>query len=325
MHLFRHYQHFSTDEDFASIVTVGNFDGMHLGHQHLFSQMLALAKQAGVQSVALVFEPQPQEFFSPEKSCARLSTLRDKAELLQQFKLDFLICQRFDEAFSKISADCFINDILLKTLRVKTLFVGNDFRFGFQREGNVDMLRRAGAQHQFQVIEYSPILLAGERISSTRIRHCLAMGDLEQAAQLLGRPYCMKGRVIHGDKRGRLLGFPTANFAIKRKLAPISGVFVVRIGGLECPYYGVANVGKRPTLDGIRHLLEVHVFNFSGDLYAKTLQIEFLVKLRDEQRFANIAELQAQIARDCAQARTIVSAYDKLPVQLSQEKVIYGL
>ncbi len=284
--------------------TIGNFDGVHLGHQAVLGQLAERADALGLPTTAITFEPQPQEFFDPTHAPPRLTRLREKVEALRRYAVDRVLCLRFDRAFAARSAESFIEDILVTGLDVRYLVVGDDFRFGSGRRGDFRMLQAAGEARGFQVVRMHSFVLGGERVSSTRVREALARGDLELAEQLLGRPYRMVGRVAHGDKRGRTIGFPTANIFLHRHAAPVQGVFAVELFGVEGePVPGVANVGTRPTVDGTRSLLEVHLFDFRGDIYGRHVQVDFLHKIRPERRFERFEDLRRQIELDARAAR----------------------
>lgn len=292
----------------GNVVTIGNFDGIHLGHQAVLGQLAEKAAQLDCPALIIMFEPHPQEFFRPGQAPARLMRLREKLQTLRRFAVDRVLCLRFDAAFAATPAQVFIQRVLVAGLGTRCLIVGDDFQFGQQRRGNLAMLQQAGRQADFQVINMHTFDLDGARVSSTRIRQALAQGDLNSANKLLGRPYRMAGRVVHGDKRGRLIGFPTANIYLHRQVSPLQGVYVVSVFGLERePVDGVANIGTRPTVDGTRCLLEIHLLDFAEEIYGRQVQVVFLARLRDEQRFDSIDALQQQLHQDVAQARAILS------------------
>lgn len=290
------------------VATIGNFDGVHLGHQAVISQLATKAEQLRLPMTVVLFEPQPLEFFQSGNPPARLMRLREKLEALAACGVERVLCVRFDTAFAALSAEEFIRRILVDGLDVRYLVVGDDFRFGAKRLGDFTMLADAGRRHGFEVAATHTIMLHGERISSTRIRERLAAADLDMARQLLGRPYRMAGRVAHGDKLGRTLGVPTANIHLRRKVVPLGGIFVVELFGIQPqPLPGVANIGTRPTVGGTRNLLEVHLFDFEADIYGARVGVTFLHKLRDEQRFDSLEELKRWMERDIAQARAFFS------------------
>lgn len=284
--------------------TIGNFDGVHLGHQAVLGQLAERAGDLGLPTTVIIFEPQPQEYFTPEQAPPRLTRLREKLAALRRFSVDRVLCIRFDRAFAELTADEFVQRVLIDGLGVRYLVVGDDFRFGKGRAGDFDFLARAGEREGFQVAHMHSFELGGARVSSTRIRTALRDGDLAAAEQMLGRSYRMLGRVAHGDKRGRTIGFPTANLFLHRRNTPVQGVFAVELYGLERePLYGVANVGTRPTVDGTRSLLEVHLFDFAGDIYGRHVAVDFVHKIRAEKKFASFDELKLQIQCDVEAAR----------------------
>jgi len=295
-------------EDNGCVLTIGNFDGVHLGHKQVIDALIKQAKILNCKAAVMVFEPQPQELFSPETAPARLCRLRDKYILLKSLGVERLICVNFNHKFAIQSAESFIEDLLVKKLGVKSLIIGDDFRFGKNRKGNYKMLLKAGQLFGFNVSDTSSYKIEKQRISSTEIRQALENNNLVRAELMLGRPYSIVGRVFHGDKRGRLLGFPTANVKLKRRVSPVSGVYVVKIRTDRGMYYGVANIGSRPTVSGIRQQLEVHIFDFDFDLYGQTIEVVLLKKLRKEINFDSLPVLKAQITTDCAQARQYILA-----------------
>lgn len=290
------------------VATIGNFDGVHRGHQAVIDQTAQRAKQLRLPSVVITFEPQPQEFFQPDASPPRLTRLREKLIALGQCDIDKVLCLSFNRYLAALTAEEFVDVVLVKGLGVKHLVVGDDFRFGQRRAGDFALLKSAGAEYGFEVANTYSFRLDKLRVSSTRIREALLAGNLELVAVFLGRPYCMSGRVAHGGKRGRTIGFPTANIHLHRNETPVKGVYAVRMQGLpEGVVNGVANIGTRPTVDGTRTLLEVHLFGFERDIYGAHVEVCFVQKLRDEQRFESVEALKSQINRDAAQARSILS------------------
>lgn len=286
------------------VATIGNFDGVHLGHQAVLGQLAEKSAELGLPSVVVTFEPQPREFFAHSQSPARLTRFREKMQALRRYSVDRVVCLRFDEKLASMEAQDFIQRLLVEGLGVRYLVAGDDFRFGHDRRGDFAMLQTAGARYGFQVVNMHTFSVDNIRVSSTRIREALAAGDFTTAEKLLGRPYRMSGRVAHGDKLGSRLGFPTANIHLHRKTAPLQGVFVVEMFGLSRePVSGAANVGTRPTLNGTRCLLEVHLLDFNEDIYGRYVQVEFLHKLRDEVRYDSLDELKDAIAKDCEQTR----------------------
>ncbi len=285
------------------VLSIGNFDGVHLGHSAVLSRLLVEAERLQLPATVLTFEPQPEELFAGENAPARLSRLRDKFVQLEKLGLERLLCVSFTHKFANLTAQQFIDELLIAKLGVKFLVIGDDFHFGYQRQGDFKLLQEAGKKQGFEVIDTQSLTRHQQRISSTRIRDFLAAGELEQAAQLLGRKYSITGRVGHGRKLGRTIGVPTANLLLKRRVSPVSGVFAVSVLGLnDQVYQGVANIGQRPTVQGVRQQLEVHLFDFNGDLYGRQLEVVLEKKLRDEVRFNSFAELQVQIEKDIQQA-----------------------
>lgn len=286
------------------VLAIGNFDGVHLGHAALVRQLADAAERLRLAPTVLTFEPHPREFFSPASAPARLTTLREKLELLAAAGVSQAMIAPFNAAFAALSADEFIAQVLVRGLRVGHLIIGDDFRFGRGRHGDFSLLQAAGRRYGFTVEAMGSVTVDGERVSSSGVRRALAAGDMAHAARLLGRPYMMDGQVKHGDKIGRQLGFATANLRIKHNPLPMSGVFAVEVSGLgEQPLPGVANLGTRPTVGGTRTLLEVHLFDFARDIYGAHISVRFVHKLRNEQRFPNFDALKAQIAADAASAR----------------------
>ena len=286
------------------VATIGNFDGVHRGHQAILARLRERAIELGVPSCVVIFEPQPREFFAPQTAPARLTRLREKLELLAGQGVGFVLCLAFNRRLRGLSADEFVRQVLVEGLRVKHLEIGDDFRFGAGRSGDFDFLVRAGEQYAFTVEAALTVELDGERVSSTRVRQALQAGELELAGRLLGRPYALGGCVLHGQKLARQLGTPTANVQLKRRKPPLCGVFLVSVLHQGRRYQGVANIGQRPTVagDGSPHL-EVHLLDFAGDLYGQRLTVEFHHKLRDEQRFASLEALKTAIDADVAAAR----------------------
>ncbi|MBE1286769.1 MAG: bifunctional riboflavin kinase/FAD synthetase [Alteromonadaceae bacterium] len=286
------------------VLTIGKFDGVHLGHQAVLRNLRNKAEELSLPTAVMVFEPQPEEVFTPEKAPSRLSRWRDKYEAMRDLGMDRLFCVHFTHSFANQSAVQFIKDILVDKLGVKFLVVGDDFRFGKGREGDFAMLLEAGKQFGFSVVNTASFRLADCRISSTAIRQALAEHDFTLAKQMLGRTFSIKGRVVHGQKKGRTIGFPTANVNLKRAKPPVVGVYAVSIDICGEYYQGVANIGARPTVSGEDALLEVHIFDFSGDLYGQVIEVNVLHRLRGIQKFATFAELKIQIEQDALAART---------------------
>ncbi|RTZ15064.1 bifunctional riboflavin kinase/FAD synthetase [Vibrio aquaticus] len=286
------------------VLTIGNFDGVHLGHQEVLRQVSEKARELGLPSTVMTFDPQPLELFAKDKAPARLTRLRDKFVQLSKLDIERLLCVNFNHQFANQSADEFISDLLVKRLGVKFLVVGDDFCFGRGRKGNFAMLQEAGKKYGFEVVSTQSFRLQQLRVSSTAIRKALASDKLDVAAEMLGRDYSISGRVSHGRKLGRTIGFPTANIPLKRCVSPVSGVYTVEALGLDGKAVGgVANIGNRPTVNGVRQQLEVHLFDFKANLYGKQLEIVLLDKIRDEHKFESFEALKQQIELDAEAAR----------------------
>ena len=291
-----------------SVVAIGNFDGVHIGHQSVIRQLRHHADQLGLPAVVLTFDPLPLEHFTPGSAPARLTDFRLKLELLDQLSVDKVLCLRFGESLASLSAQAFVKDLLVDGLGIKRIIAGDDFRFGKNREGNLDLLNQAGANYGFEVIPADTFHYNGVRVSSSLVRGYLAIGDFSHASTLLGRPYKISGRVIHGDKRGRTLGYPTANLAMKRKNSPLSGVYAVRVHGLDDVIYdGVASIGTRPVFNGDRVLLETYIFEFNQQIYGQRISVEFLKHLRDERDFPTVEALCEQMQKDEKRARDFLA------------------
>jgi len=284
----------------GTVLAIGNFDGVHLGHRALLERLTAKARELGLPAAVMSFEPHPRELFAPDQAPARLTALREKISLLDGHGVDQAYILHFTRQLAQLSAQEFIDDGLIRGLDVRHLVIGDDFRFGKGRVGDFAMLQAAGQAHGFGVEAMHTIEVDGERVSSSAVREALAAGNLEHAARLLGRPYSISGRVIHGNKVGRKIGFPTANIQLKRRRAPLSGVFAVSVSGLDKRHLpGAASLGVRPTLGaGLRPVLEVHLLDFDQQIYGSHVTVHFLHKLRDEAKYASFDELTAQIARD---------------------------
>lgn len=290
-------------------VTIGNFDGVHLGHQAMLARLTAQAAAVGGLPTVLTFEPHPREVFSPAAAPTRLTSLREKLEILRALGVAHVHVCRFTRSFAQLSAEDFVARILVEGLKARYVLVGDDFRFGARRAGDFALLARLGARYGYQAEALPTVEAVGQRASSTAVREALAAGDMATAAQLLGRPYSISGRVIGGDRLGRKIGWPTANIQLKHNRPPLTGIFAVRVQGLDRPDWpGVASLGTRPTVHANgKPTLEVHLFNFDRDIYRAHLRVEFLHKLRDEARFASLEALIAQIERDAAQARELLN------------------
>jgi len=290
----------------GSVVTIGSFDGVHLGHQAIIEQVREKSQQLGLPSVVVLFEPQPHEYFSRDKAPARLMRLREKALALYAAGIDRVCCLQFNQTLKSLSAESFIQRVLIDGLGVRSLVVGDDFRFGCDRRGDYQLLKQVGEVQGFEVADTRTFEVLNGRVSSTRIRKALALADFTLAEQLLGKPYAISGRVGYGQQLGRQLGVPTANVQLLRYRAPLQGVYTVRVylsdDKVVC---GVANVGCRPTVtEVIKPILEVHLFDFSGNLYGQQINVEFCHKVRDEKKFSSVDELKANIDDDIVQAKS---------------------
>jgi riboflavin kinase/FMN adenylyltransferase len=282
----------------GGVVTLGNFDGVHLAHQRMIQALVAQAHAWGVSSGVILFEPQPLEFFS-ELPPARLTSFEEKCQVLEGLGVDYVLRLEFNEAMAAMPAEAFVETVLVKALGVKHVLVGDDFRFGWQRQGDLALLTRLGTQHGFTTEGLASIMDGSDRISSTGVRQALKAGEFDRAARWLGRPYSMRGVVQHGDQRGRTLGYPTANLDPGRNPLPFTGVYAVKVHGLgPTPLLGMANLGTRPTVDGRKTLLEVNIFNFDQTIYGQGIEVEFCHKIRNEQRFESLDALKAQIHAD---------------------------
>jgi riboflavin kinase / FMN adenylyltransferase len=289
-------------------LTIGNFDGVHRGHQALLARLVAAARARGIAAAVMTFEPHPRELFTPDRAPTRISGLRDKFEALAAQGIDRVIVQHFNRSFAALSAETFI-DLLVLGCRARWLLVGDDFRFGARRAGDIETLQRHSAHGAFALEQMPTVVEGDERISSSAVRAALATGNLERAQHLLGRPYAISGRVLHGRKLGRAIGFPTLNLRIAHRHPAVQGVFAVRVHGLGTKARpGVASIGLRPTVDDSgRWLLEVHIFDFDDHVYGRLVRVEFLQKLRNEERYATVDELAAAIAVDAAHARALLA------------------
>jgi riboflavin kinase/FMN adenylyltransferase len=289
-------------------LTIGNFDGVHLGHQAMLARLTGEARRCGLVSCVLSFEPHPREFFSPQSAPTRLSSLREKFELLAAHGVERLHVQRFTRQFAALAPESFVTELLAQGLRARWLLVGEDFRFGAKRAGDMALLRALAARHGIEVAAMPTVTRAGRRVSSSAIREALQAGDLAMATALLGRTYSISGRVIHGDKLGRRLGFATANVQLRHNRAPLTGIYAVRVHGAgETARPGVASLGVRPTVTSSgKAVLEAHLFDFCGELYGSHLRVEFLHKIRDEEKYPDLETLRLQIERDCNTARSLL-------------------
>jgi riboflavin kinase/FMN adenylyltransferase len=286
------------------VLAIGNFDGIHIGHQALINRIKTIAKEQGLPSLVMTFEPQPLEFFAAERKVPRLTRFREKFSLLSKAGIDQVWVVRFNAKFAALTAEEFITQILLEKLNVKQVIVGKDFRFGRGREGSIEQLQKAGETVGFSVEIMPDVIIDGERVSSTRVRKALVANNLSLAEMLLGRPYTMMGKVVYGNQLGRKLGFPTANIFLHRAATPVHGIYVVLVHGvMNKPLRGVANVGIRPTIGGTRIILEVYLFDFKDMLYGKVVSVEFCKKLREEERYDNLELLKVQMQKDAEEAQ----------------------
>ncbi len=294
-------------------ITIGNFDGIHLGHQAMLARLASRAASVAAAPTVLTFEPHPREIFTPESAPTRLTSLREKLEILRGLGVAHVHVCRFTKPFAALSAEDFVRRILVDGLKARYVLVGDDFRFGARRAGDFALLQQMGREFGFQAEALHTIEAAGQRASSTAVREALAEGDMAMAAQLLGRPYSISGRVVGGDQLGRKIGYPTANIQLKHNKPPLKGIFAVRVQGLgggpnQHDWPGVASLGTRPTVHtNGRPTLEVHLFNFDRSIYREHLRVEFLHKLRDEAKFPNLDALIAQIDLDAQQARELLN------------------
>ena len=286
------------------VATIGNFDGVHLGHGEIIKRLKKHSHTLGVPSIVIIFEPQPAEFFQRGRIPARLSRVREKFALIRERGVDRLLVMRFTRELATYSPQRFVEEVLIERLGIKALVIGDDFRFGRGRGGNFGVLRSLAEQHHFTIEQTPPFLFIGKRISSTYIRDLLRHGYLKEAERMLGHPYCMEGRVEHGHQNGREWGFPTANLNLHRIQNPVGGIFAVRVHGLgDKPRMGVAYAGTRPIIDDPRYVLEVHIFDFDEDCYGKRISVQFCDKIREDIEFDSFAEMAEQIKRDCTVAR----------------------
>lgn len=294
----------------GSVVTIGNFDGVHRGHQFMLDKVRELAAQRELDSVVMTFEPTPREFFNAAQAPARLMTLIERHAAISARHLSGHLCVRFNRDVAAMTPADFVTTLLVRDLGAKVIVVGHDFRFGVRRSGNIDTLREMGLEHGFEVVEIAARYHDGVRISSTAVRSALADGDFALARALLGRHYAMCGRVVRGERLGRTLGFATANIRPRRTVLPLQGVFAVSVSDqIELTGHpGVASLGTRPTVGGTGHLLEVHLFDFQGNLYGRRLRVEFIAKLRDEVHFDSLGAMTEQMHRDAQDARAALDA-----------------
>ncbi|PCJ46690.1 MAG: bifunctional riboflavin kinase/FMN adenylyltransferase [Gammaproteobacteria bacterium] len=292
----------------GAVLTIGNFDGVHRGHQAILKRLVECAAIYQQPATVMIFEPHPEELFNAQQAPARLTRLHEKLVQFKRLHIERVVIVKFNRQFSNMSAEEFVTDLLLKKLGIEHLIVGDDFRFGNKRKGNYQLLQRLAKQHQFELESTDTLTEKDQRISSTAVRDALAEGKMELAKQLLARPYSISGKVFHGDKRGRTIGFPTANIHLHRCVSPLSGVYAVRLildegNGIQSEHQGVANIGRRPTVDGTRQQLEVHLFDFNQDIYGRAVVVEFLMFIRNEKKFSDFEQLKGQINKDAQSAR----------------------
>ena len=300
----------------GTVVTIGNFDGVHRGHRAVIRQAAERASALGLPLSVVIFEPLPREFFAERHGVppvARLTRLRERFQAFAELGVvDRLVLMPFNARLAAMPAQRFVEELLVDALGARHVVIGDDFRFGARRAGDFALLEAMGPRLGFGVERAVTVTLDGERVSSTRVRAALEKRDVTAAARLLGHPFFLCGRVMHGDKRGRQLGFPTANIALRRRLSPLRGVFLVRMSGIEGgPRFGVANIGTRPTVDGTEARLEVFLLDFDGDLYGQLVTVEFLADIRDERRFASLDALVEQIRADVGAARGLMETIDR--------------
>jgi len=294
----------------GSVVTIGAFDGIHLGHRQLLLRVVDVAMQSNRPAVAMSFEPTPKEFFAGDQPPARLMRFREKLDALAERKIDIFFCPRFSNEMRNIAADAFIRRVLVHGLNARHVVVGDDFHFARRREGSVEDLLRVAPALDLTVEQVPSILVGTTRVSSTAVREALAAGNLDRATALLGRPYRMSGRVLPGRQIGRSLGYATANVDLRRRQSAVMGIYAVRVYGLpDSPIDGVASVGTRPTFDLVKPMLEVHLFDFDRDIYGEYIHVDFIRHLRDEEKFESVDDLVAQMKIDEENARSALSKY----------------
>ncbi|MBX9605068.1 MAG: bifunctional riboflavin kinase/FAD synthetase [Gammaproteobacteria bacterium] len=295
-------------EHHGCVATIGNFDGVHLGHAEIIKRLRKLGAHYGVPSLVVLFEPQPAEFFRRGRVPARLSRLREKFHLIEARGIDRVLVLRFTEELAAMPPERFVEDILVRKLGLKALIIGDDFRFGSGRGGDYNLLHALSVKHDFHMEQTVPFLFIGKRISSTYVRDLLRQGYFLEATRMLGHPYFIEGRVVHGHKQGREWGFPTANLDLHRLKSPLSGIFAVKVHGLaDHALPGVGYVGSRPTIEDPRFVFEVHIFDYNDDCYGKYIKVEFVDKIRDDIKFESFAAMAEQIGRDCESARGILA------------------
>jgi riboflavin kinase/FMN adenylyltransferase len=293
----------------GSVLAIGAFDGLHRGHAALLAHVRGRAGALGSTAAVVSFEPLPRAYFSPDP-LPRLSSLREKLSGLRDTGIELLLLLRFDASLAEMSAEEFVRKVIVQRMNAREVWVGQDFRFGHRRAGDLSMLRALGGEFGFNVRMLEPVESAGIRVSATRIRESLKKGEFALAARLLGRPFSISGRVARGNRIGHELGYPTANIRLGGRVSPVQGIFAVRVHGIAAqPWQAVASLGVRPMFEGREPLLEAHLFGFDGDLYGHRIEVEFVAKLRDEERFADLGALKTQMDKDAAQAREILTRH----------------
>jgi riboflavin kinase/FMN adenylyltransferase len=297
----------ASSERVPCALTIGNFDGVHRGHQALLQQVVAAAKTRAIAPAVMTFEPHPREFFTPQQAPARVANLRDKVEALIACGIERVFVMHFNRRFASTSAEAFIDDVVVRGCDTRWLAVGDDFRFGTRRSGDVSLLRARAPRGGYEVAQLATVTEGAQRVSSSAVRAALLAGELQHAQRLLGRPYSISGRVLHGAKLGRTIGFPTLNLRIAHKRPAVHGVFAVRVFGIDDKARpGVASVGLRPTVEQSgRWLLEVHLFDFAASIYGRMVRVEFVQRLRDEEKYGTLDQLTEAIRNDAAQARAL--------------------
>ncbi len=310
MRLVRHLADLPFDElRDGSVVTIGAYDGLHLGHRHLLDRVIATAKEKGIPSIVMSFEPTPKEFFQASKPPARLMRFREKYESLEASGIDIFFCPRFSKSMREIAAAEFIRRILVQGFNMRGLVVGDDFRFARKREGGLEQLQQIAELLEYSVEQIPSVIIDGIRVSSTAVREACEAGQIGRATALLGRPYRMSGKIVEGAKLGKTLGFPTANVDLRRRQSPVMGIFAVRVQGLPGgPREGVASVGSRPTFNGRKPLLEVFLFDFDENIYGKYIHVDFIAHLRSQKKYDLVDDLVAQMHVDADNARSLLAA-----------------
>ncbi len=310
MHLVRHLDDMPFDSlRRGSVVTIGAYDGLHLGHQQLLDRVIAASKARGLPAIVMSFEPTPKEFFGKDSPPARLMRFREKYDALAARGIDLFYCPRFDGQMRDISADDFLRRIMIHGLCARHVVVGDDFQFARRREGTIEHLQRASVALKYDVERVASIVVDGVRVSSTAVREALWSGEMQQASALLGRAYSMSGKIVRGENVGRSLGYPTANVDLRRRQSPVMGIFAARVRGLAGGTRdAVASVGTRPTFDGTKPILEVHIFDFDEDIYGEYIHVDFIARLRGQEKYARIEDLVAQMHRDADNAKAALAA-----------------